>query len=250
MNFRAKYFALERDFEEQVRKDNEKFGWRGETASYYLPTVPPEGQVDFVFVAMEPSAARDADGTPNVARNFFASVDDFILHFCVRNYSCEDGQTYFITDVAKGAILTEQAKKTASKRWPAWYRLLEQELGLVSKSGAPVIAVGRGVEAFLCKHNTPCLKGSVLHYSKNASVARTIAPQLFPQDYAEFKEAVNVTDLVSTAEELMQDKVFDKTRDIILGNLLKAGATSSSVMLMFTYKALFEAMFKCPVVRS
>jgi hypothetical protein len=94
------------------------------------------------------------------------------------------------------------------------------------------------------------LKGSVLHYSKNASVARTIAPQLFPQDYAEFKEAVNVTDLVSTAEELMQDKVFDKTRDIILGNLLKAGATSSSVMLMFTYKALFEAMFKCPVVRS
>ena len=48
----------------------------------------------------------------------------------------------------------------------------------------------------------------------------------------------------------MQDKVFDKTRDIILGNLLKAGATSSSVMLMFTYKALFEAMFKCPVVRS
>ena len=64
------------------------------------------------------------------------------------------------------------------------------------------------------------------------------------------REAVNVTDLVSTAEELMQDKVFDKSRDIILGNLLKAGATSSSVMLMFTYKALFEAMSKCPVVRS
>ena len=48
----------------------------------------------------------------------------------------------------------------------------------------------------------------------------------------------------------MQDNVFDKTRDIILWSLLKAGATPSSVMLMFTYKALFEAMFKCPTFRS
>ena len=249
MNFQAKYSALECRFEDQVRKDNEKFGWQGKTASYYLPTIPPYGPVDFVFVAMEPSAARAADGTPNVTRNFYESVDDFILHFCVRNYLCEDGQTYFITDVAKGAILTEQAKKTSSKRWPAWYLLLEQELKLVSKPGAPVIAVGLGVESFLRKHKTPCLKGSVLHYSKNASVARTIAPQLFPQEYATFKEAVNATDLVRTAEELMQDKVFDKTRDIILRSLLKAGGTSSSMMLMFTYKALFDAMFKRPIFR-
>ena len=60
---------------------------------------------------------------------------------------------------------------------------------------------------------------------------------------------MNATDLVRTAEELMQDKVFDKTRDIILRSLLKAGGTSSSMMLMFTYKALFDAMFKRPIFR-
>ena len=46
MNFRAKYFALERDFEEQVRKDNEKFGWRGETGKLlfaYSSTGGPGG---------------------------------------------------------------------------------------------------------------------------------------------------------------------------------------------------------------
>ena len=47
----------------------------------------------------------------------------------------------------------------------------------------------------------------------------------------------------------MQDNVFDKTRDIILRSLLKAGGTSSSMMLMFTYKALFDAMFKRPIFR-
>lgn len=195
---------------------------------------------------MEPSTARTADGTPIAIRNFCASVGDFALHYSARNFLCEEGLTYFITNVAKGAVPTGQAKKTASKRWPKWYPLLKKELALVSKPEVPVIAVGSRVETFLGEQGTPRLKGSILHYSPNASVGRMIAPQLFPQQYAEFLKAVSVADLVRDAKDLMKDAMFDECREGILQNLRKAGGTPSNKRLMFTYKTLFNAMFERP----
>ena len=242
MTFLQDYRVLEGKFKDQVGKDNERFGWKGKEASYYLPTIPPKAPVDFVLIVMEPSTAKAADGTHNVARNLYASVGDFILHFCARNYLCEDGQSYFITDLAKGAMSTNHAKSTASKRWPEWYPLLRQELKLVSKPRAPVIAVGRRVYNYLKKRRTPRLRGSLLHFSNQASLARTIAPQLMPRDYQDFAKNVGANDLVCLAEELTQAKAFDRHRDQILENLRKTGGTESSKQLMFTYKALFAVM--------
>jgi len=169
-------------------------------------------------------------------------VYDYILHLCVRNYLCEGEQTYFITDLAKGAIPTSKAKSTASKRWLERYPLLRQELKLVSKPRAPVTAVGRRVEKLLKKRRTRRLKGSILHFSYQASIARTLAPQLMPREYQAFSKGVCADDLVRAAEELMQGKVFDKHRGQILQNLQKGGDTESSKQLMFTYKALFAAI--------
>lgn len=250
MTFQQRYAALEDKFKGQIEKDNECFRkkysqWQD---SHYLQTVPPEAPADFVLVAMEPSAALRADGNPDPAVvNLYASVGDFILHFCARNYLCEEGESYFTTDLAKGAMPTAQAKKTAAKRWPKWHKLLKEELELVGKQDAKVIVVGRGLETFLGNSGTPKLAGSILHWSPNARVARPIAPQLFPREYEKFSEDVNAEGLASYVEELIRDKVFDKSRDRILRDIQKSGGTESNKMLMFTYKCQFAAILGKPI---
>ena len=98
MSFSEQYAALECKFKEQVKKDNEDFG----IESYFLANVAPKAPVDYVLVAMEPS--RPA----NIAsiKNFAVSVEDFILHFCAKEYLCkgECERTYHITDLSKGAM--------------------------------------------------------------------------------------------------------------------------------------------------
>lgn len=247
MTFQQRYKALEDEFKVRVQKDNEQFGWTEENESYYLPNIEPKREVDFVLVAMEPSSnARNPDGTSNTPRNFTWTVDDFILHYCVQHYLCNDDQTYHITDIAKGATKTDQAAKRRSKRWPEWYHLLEEELRLVSKPGAPVIALGGGVAGFLKKHRTPNLAGSIFHYSKNNSTARTVAPQLLPDQYREFSEGIGIADIRSSAEKIMASKVFDGYRDSILGNLSK-DLTESGKQLLFTYKCLFAVILGKPL---
>ena len=112
MTFRKDYQALEGQFKERVKADNELFGWRGKNRSRYLPNVVPKGKVDFVLVAMEPSSnAWDKDGNLLTPRDFHFSGEDFVLHYCLRYYLCADGLTYHVTDLAKGAMKTELAAK-------------------------------------------------------------------------------------------------------------------------------------------
>ena len=243
MTFRQEYRGLERKFKAQIKEDNRHFEWNGEKRSYYLPNAEPEGPVDFVLVAMEPSGTAWIEGGKRtVPRNFIASFEDFMLQFCLRNYLCRDGQTYHVTDLAKGGMPTDQAKRTRNKRWPRWSGLLNEELKLVSKSDARVIALGSQVERFLEKQKLPrSLAGSIPHFSTQASLARTIAPQLLPEQYGKFSKDVGIADILGTAEELMQAKEFDDFRDSILENLPK-DLTESGKKLLFTYKCLFAVM--------
>ena len=243
MTFAREYDVLELKFKERVRADNELFGWKGKNRSRYLPNIKPKGKVDFILVAMEPSSGGwDENGKQIVPKNFLGSGEDLIMHFCLRNYLCADGQTYHVTDVAKGGMKTKQAKKGSPKRWRLWYPLLEEEIELVAKPDAGVIALGRGVEKFLKERETPRLAGAIPHFSTNASLARTIAPQLLPWEWREFSASVRVDDIERTAQEMMQGKRYDKYRCKILNDLRKGGLTESRKELMFTYKALFTVM--------
>ena len=250
MTFQQRYAALERKFKAQVKEDNERFGWKGKDEGHYLPMIPPTAPVDFVLVGMEPSTARGADGTPMDIINLYAGVGDFALHFCASSYLCQNKQRYFITDLAKGAMPSGQARKTAKARWPKWYDLLKEEIELVANQNAnmKVIPVGCVLEKFLAEKGTPNLTGSILHWSQNAAIARRIAPQLFPREYKEFSEAVSADDLVSLAEKLIGGKAFDNSRDKILRDLRKHGGTESTKMLMFTYKCQFAAIMAEPLI--
>lgn len=243
MTFQQEYKALEGKFKEQISKDNKRFGWKGQSRSYYLPNLTPKGPVDFVLVAMEPSdGAKSKDGKLITPRNFIGYPECFVLHHCVQRYLCDDGQTYHITDLAKGAMPTKQAKSTRVVRWPGWYPLLEQEIELVAKSDAPVIAVGNQVENFLNGANLARRVRWIPHYSRQVFATRSIAPRLYPGEYEQFAASVGWDDIESTARELVRGKAFTKYRDDILDKRPKGPVSDSYKMLMFTYKKLFAVI--------
>ena len=243
MTFQRRYKTLERKFEAQVRQDNEGILKERGVESHYLRNIEPDGPVDFVLVAMEPSTGVKAkEGTIFSPRNFSWSVDDFVMHYCVRNYLCSDWETYHVTDLAKGAMPTEVAKATAKRRWLEWRDLLKEELELVAMPGATVIAIGRQVKTFLNEHKiTDTPVRSIPHYSRQAGVARTVAPELWPEQYRQFSGSVDIGGVEDVARKVMNGQVFDEAREGIVGNLGN-NLTESSKELMFTYKCLFAAI--------
>jgi len=128
----------------------------------FLPNPEPLGPVEYVFVCMEPSLCRRAR-SPGEAkarveagiRNFVSSVEDFILHFCIRQYLCEPAEHYHITDLSKGAMLVERASIDRSPRYDRWYGPLVEELDLVAKPGAGIFAVGNAVAQHLTRREFP-----------------------------------------------------------------------------------------------
>src|SRR5438105_177291 len=101
-DFDADYRALETRMKALAEADGDVF----------LAVPEPEGPADYILIGMEPSLgwwARDADEARQKVeagfRNFLFSVEDFILHLCVRRYLCGAGKRYHITDLSKGAML-------------------------------------------------------------------------------------------------------------------------------------------------
>lgn len=111
MTFKDDYAALEREFKRQVGKDNKELGIK----SRFLPNISPEGPVDFVLIAQEPSLGganigKAGEKIKQGDRNFSGSFEDFILHFCIREYLCQGGKGYHLTDLAKGAMAVKVAE--------------------------------------------------------------------------------------------------------------------------------------------
>ena len=234
MSFSEKYAALEREFKAMVQKDNEEFCLK----STYLRNFVPEASVDFVLIAMEPSGSP-IEFDPN-ARNFAYSVEDFILHFCVKNYLCKGTATYHLTDLSKGMLPVKVAKDDREKRWKRWYPLLKEELELVAKPCAPIIAIGGQVEGFLKKKNTPKFAGRVLHYSKSASKYRKRIPCEHPDLYKKFAPTVSFDDITNTVKEVFSPSDLNFHVEPTLKHLKSgSGLTDSRKHLMFTYKMRF-----------
>ena len=60
--------------------------------SCFLPNIAPDGPVDYVLIAMEPSfgggSGEQPPGDEHSPKNFSGSLQDFILHFCIKEYLC------------------------------------------------------------------------------------------------------------------------------------------------------------------
>lgn len=246
MTFLEKYEKLERAFKRQVEKDA--------NGSTFLPNIRPEGPVDFVLIAQEPSCGngnpdKAREVTDRVDRNFSGSLEDFILHFCVKEYLCKGGKTYYLTDLSKGAMKTEVADREREKRYEEWYPLLKRELRVVAKPTAQAISIGRVVQRFLerkapdgyiIKRILHC--GGILHYSPQASRHRGKASKLHPEAYRQFCSEVSLSRVEQAAKEVLAQAGMKDSHINHTLNRLRAGCglTDSRKMLMFDYKVAFE----------
>ena len=236
---KAEYDALEHRFNIQVERDRAHAiervvqGW-----GVYLPSVEPESQVDYIFVGMEPSfgwACSIEDAEKKIAKGFrnfcpygkklsdkeSDTLSLFLLS--IKRFLCQAGESCHLTDVSKGAMPVTVAALDRERRWEEWYPLLLEEIAIVGKPGAPVIAIGKKVEAFLQKRD---LVGemsrrlyTVQHYSFQA--ARSF----------KFKAEKNREEF-----ELFQKKEFSE------GSCWEAGLSLAKKQLVFTYKKQFEAI--------
>ncbi len=188
------YHNLERQFENQVDRDRAHIieevvkGW-----GVYFPNKEPHEQVDYIIVGMEPSfnwaggielaEQKIADGDRNFAWsertqswNFRSDTEGLALFlFSIKRFLCAQGETFHLTDLAKGAMPVTVAAIDRERRYEDWYHLFLKEIEIVGKPGAPVIATGKQVEGFLrrkgLEETTHRKLHSVMHYSFQASAS-------------------------------------------------------------------------------
>ena len=222
------YESLEREFMDRVEEDNKKFEEKVREGKYrgiYLPNVRPTSPVDYVLVGMEPSLggwAKDQDDAREKIADGFRNGVGRTLQFCIDTYLCRNGETWYLTDLAKGAMLTKSPDAGSMEKYKAWYPLLEKELKLVAKSDARVIAIGRTVDGFLNGFlNKTKLCGRVYvgwipHYSTQVAGQRGKMIKGREKEYENFAAS-------------LQDSKWAKSE-----------WTPSEKNLLFDYKILFE----------
>jgi hypothetical protein len=246
-SFRRAYRELERRMKAQAEADGNVF----------LPNLEPRGPVDYVLICMEPGLGRWARTTDQARlkvesgfRNFIFSIEDFIVHFCVRQYLCSADQLYHITDWSKGAMLVKHAGSARSERYERWYALLQEELELVSSADTRFVAVGRVVFEHLKKRRFPEAFALVLHYSGQAARARKACTEGREASFESFKASVSLADLVATAEDvLLEAGVPTEIRDETLTRLTKSQLSESRRQLIFHYKTVFQSL-RCSPPRA
>ena len=240
--FPEKYARLEHRFRDQAECDRIKY----EPGGGYLPNFTPSGPVDYILVAMEPptgGSGRREGPAPEPPLKFYWSVEDFILQYCAREYLCRPGETYHITDLAKGVMTVRDAGRHRQKRYERWYPLLRQELALLHRPGKTrLIAVGKVVGDFLSGRDLCERVERVLHYSGVAAGHRKKAIQPWVEGFEEFRRRFD------------EDAFRESVPKVLVGSPLAGHAhlrpegggqfilTESRMKLMFYYKNRFAEL--------
>jgi len=238
-HFLAKYRALEARMKARAE----------EAGHVFVPNPTPPGKVDSLFICMEPSLGAWARSRTEAEakvrsgfRNFLSSFADFILHFSIRNYLCEPGQQYHVTDVSKGAMLVQDAATDRQERYDYWYTLLLEEVELLAKPASKVFAVGNSVAELLRRRNFPRPFTKILHYSPVAAGYRSRAVRGREQDFEEFCHSIDHRSFMDVAREVLrQSGTPENFRRQALNRLSRGALTESRLKLIFTYKVAFDS---------
>ena len=125
MNFEEAYKQLEEKFKQRVVKDYNQF----EFESVFLPNVAPKGPVDYILIAMEPSLKGWAEDIPDAREKITKGFRNFcgvwLLHFSISKFLCRDKETYYLTDLAKGAMEANSKGAGSKDKYNEWFPLLE-----------------------------------------------------------------------------------------------------------------------------
>ena len=201
---KSAYEDLERRFRAQVVRDREHVLERvNQGSGVYLPGRQPKSQVDYIFVGMEPSfrwadsieqaEKKIEEGARNFARPGNKGEPLALFMLSIERFLCKGGETYHLTDLSKGAMPGTVAALDRDRRYKEWYPLLLEEIEIVGKRGAPVIAIGRKVERFLkrseLKEKTDRSLYAVQHYSLQASAYFKREAEMDPEGFEVFNKS-------------------------------------------------------------
>lgn len=240
--FRKDFAAAYRELEGRMKLRAEADG------DVFLPNPQPLEPVHHILICMEPSLgawARSVEQAQlrvqNGFRNFLASTETMILHFCASHFLCLPGQLYHITDFSKGAMLVKNAGKARADRYSRWYPLLLEEIELLARSDCKFVAVGKAVYDQLKEHGFQRPLITVLHYSGQAAASRVRAIAGQEESFDLFKNSISMQDLVQTAHQVLDlAQVPELIRGPIIQQLQQSTLTASRLQLMFHYKMAFE----------
>ena len=214
------YGKLKLQFEEMVECDN-----RAHCAkSVFLPNVVPLAPVDFVLVGSEPSRGTwgrtDEEAREKIAkgfRNFGGCKRCEPLHYCVDQWLCQGSGSYYLTDLAKGAVSGSIPRRESWEKYERWYPLLLDELKLVAKPDATVISIGHNAAGFLLHRGLRGHVGKVPHYAgRSRDLGKLISA--FPTKWESF------------CKEMLELPPGRKVRKV----------SDTERKWMFDYKVLFE----------
>ena len=254
MTFSEKYAALECEFQKQVESDNKSDNKELYIDSLFVHNFIPLGPVDYILIAMEPStgvSGKDRKDPSQIARNFSWSVEDFILHYCIREYLCQNGETYHLTDLAKGGMTTKFADKQRECRYERWYPLLDKELRLLTKQqGTRIIAIGNVVADFLKKKPLCERVEKVLHYTRQAAAHRDRAIQSWREHFLEFSQSVDKDAFEESIKKVLNDADMDSYICYRPEGGKSYTLTESRKKLIFYYKNKFEELRTAPHIMS
>ncbi|MBI4338125.1 MAG: hypothetical protein HY683_09905 [Chloroflexi bacterium] len=237
MMFHELWSQLERRFQAEAAREG----------SVYLPNLVPNGPAEYVFIAMEPSLGRWAKFPDEAKRmislrfkNFCWSKEDFALHFAIRTFLCTNGESYHLTDLSKGAMLTAEARLGQMERYRRWYPLLRDELQAISGPDTKIFAIGRRVRDFLSGQESAPAVSMLLHYSQQAARYRSIyvdSEDSFRRFKASFRRQQYdevVDDVLKRAD--MAQKIQEPIRE----RILRSKVNPSLLQLVYGYKCVFD----------
>jgi hypothetical protein len=202
----------------------------------------PAGPMDAVLVGMEPSwswARTRERAEERLAAGFLNFIEGdlhmWVLRHCARSAF---GNAYHLTDFSKGAMPVAHANAEREARYGRWASLLREELDLVAKPGALIVAIGKDVRAALLRHGLAPPSATVLHYSPLASRYRADAVVGRESEFERF--SLSLDDVVATVEETLREfAVPTALADAALARLRRARLKDSLRMLAFHYHTAF-----------
>ena len=213
----------------------------------FLPNPKPASKVDYIFIAMEPSLGRWAKSKEEAEakvsqgfRNFLDGYDTMILHFCIRQYLLNPGESYHITDLSKGAMLVKWAGTERKERYNRWFGLLQEEIELLSKPATMIFAVGTKVDNYLERNGFDKPWKLLLHYSTNAASFRAIPGK--EKEFETFANQVSHDDFLEVAHAVLKDaNIPEEFGEAAYKKMKRSSLTVSRKELMFNYKSELDA---------
>lgn len=208
----------------------------------YVPFPRPLGPVDAVLVGMEPSwswAGTRERAEERLAAGFLNFIEGdlhmWVLRHCARKAF---GNAYHLTDFSKGAMPVARANAEREARYARWASLLREELNLLARPGALIVAIGKDVRGALLRHGFAPPSVTVLHYSPLASRYRAAAVVGRESEFETF--SLSLDDVVATAEMTLREFAVPAAQaDVALARLRRATFKDSLRMLGFHYQTAF-----------